>query len=57
MFPEVCMYMVVYIYIQSQEKLVSIFIKQISAPFVSILVNICWFMNIIETEVGGEDHL
>lgn len=57
MFPEVCMYMVVYIYIQSQEKLVSIFIKQISASFVSILVNICWFMNIIETEVGGEDHL
>lgn len=57
MFPEVCMYMVVYIYIQSQEKLVSIFIKQISASFVSILVNKCWFMNIIETEVGGEDHL
>lgn len=31
--------MVVCIYVQSQEKLVRIFMKQISASYVSILVN------------------
>lgn len=49
--------MVLYIYVQSQGKLVNIFMKQISASFVSILVNICWLKNIIQAEAGGEDHL
>ena len=49
--------MAVYMYILSQEKLVSIFMKQISTSFVYILLNICWLKNTTQAEAGGEDHL